>query len=274
MKITLEPKNGYSILHLHGEFDGLRCPFFLHEIEDLVDKGERNIALDLRLVSFVNSTAMGAMVKAAKILAENNGKLALSAPSGFCRNVMEAIGLPRVIPIFDTVTGAARHLRGVDPAPEIDDDQVFEEDTTALLFSPVDAARIEEFIPELKVAKAENPVHGHAFGRIWRGVGRMTGLDSDGLRFTWNGGRTGLTPAEIGKLLAAGIDLKVKFRLPLLERGPREGIVSVVRTEEQADGVNVRVSYKKLDADTRHAVEQYVKDMAFLKNELTEATEG
>jgi len=101
----------------------------------------------------------------------------------------------------------------------------------------------------------------------------MSGLDADGVRFTWGGGQTGLSPFEMGQLLALGTDLRVKFRLPLLQRGHCEAVVTIDEVEERPDGVKIGAGFSEIDDETRDAVQQWAADMSFLKKELRQATE-
>jgi anti-anti-sigma factor len=275
MQITAEPREDYTILHLRGEFDTFYCPHLQKEIEALIAAGVRSVALNLRLVKFINSTALGAIIKASKSLASQGGKLAISRPSSFVRDVMEKVGLDRVVPIFDSDEAAGSHLLAAAPKPSrTGSDESILDDESTLLFSPADPKRVEHFIPEsARKTGATNPVHGHAFGSAWRGVGRMSGLDGDGLRFTWNGGATGLSPFEMGQMLSLGTDLRIKFRLPLLQKGHCEARVTISEVEERPDGVKIGATFAEIDADTRSAVEQYAEDLAFLKSELRKATE-
>jgi len=273
MQITAEPGDDFTILHLRGEFDTFYCPLLQKEIDALVAAGVTHVVLNLRLVKFINSTALGAIIKASKSLASQGGKLVISRPSPFCRDIIEKVGLDRVVPIHDSDEAAVQALaeaRTVKPGPA-GDEQALEDETT-ILFSPTDPARIEHFVPSQARGGKANPVHGHAFGSAWRGVGRMSALDANVLRFTWNGGNTGLSPFEMGQMLALGTDLNVKFRLPLLQKGHCEAVITVSEVEERADGVKIAATFSEIDPETRKAVQQYAEDMAFLKRELRQAT--
>jgi hypothetical protein len=98
----------------------------------------------------------------------------------------------------------------------------------------------------------------------------MSSLSAEGLAFTWSGGSTGLSPFEMGQMLALGTPLSVKFRLPLLQRGYCEAVAEVEQLEERADGVKLACGFKDIDADTLRAVVQYAQDMELLKGELGE----
>ena len=273
MQITAEPREDYTILHLRGEFDTYYCPYLLQEIETLQGAGVKRIALNLRLVKFINSTALGAIIKASKTLQAAGGRLAIARPSVFVRDIMEKVGLDRVVPIFDSDEDAGRHLVATAPVRgRSSSEESVLDDESSVLFSPADPSRVEHFIPESARSGSLNPSQGNPFG-LWRGVGRMSGLDADGLRFVWNGGTTGLTPFEMGQMLSLGTDLRVKFRLPLLQKGHCEAMVTINEVEERPDGVKIGASFSEIDPETRSAVEQYAEDLAFQKCELRRATE-
>jgi hypothetical protein len=189
------------------------------------------------------------------------------------RDIISKVGLDRVVPIFDTDEAAGSHLLETTPKPRVENEDGMLEDESSVLFTPVDSERIEHFVPEsVRSAGTTNPVHGHAFGSAWRGVGRMSALDATGITFVWNGGSTALNPFEMGQMLSLGTDLKVKFRLPLLQKGHCEATVTISEVEERPDGVKIGASFSEIDTSTRSAVQQYAEDLAFLKAELRKAT--
>ncbi len=268
MHITVDPSDSHAILHLRGEFDTYYCPLLQEEIDGLRKAGVSNVVLNLRLVKFINSTALGAIIKASKALSGEGGKLVIARPSPFCRDILEKVGLDRVVPVFDTDEDAVASFATAEAPAEAPGE--FQEDPSSVIFKLVDAERMQHFI---KQTKAKNPLHGHAFGSNWSGIGRMAALSDQGLAFTWNGGKTDLSAFDMGQMLAVGTALTVKFRLPLLQRGYCEAKVEVDVLEERADGVKVACTFVSIDDETRDAVRQYSQDMAFLKEELRKATD-
>jgi hypothetical protein len=121
--------------------------------------------------------------------------------------------------------------------------------------------------------QAVNPVHGHEFGSRWNGIGRMSGLSEEDLSFTWAGGNTDLDAFRMAQLLALGTEWKVKFRLPLLQRGYCEAVAKVSEVEEREDGVKVKAAFCDIDDETRGSIRQYAADMSYLKDELRRATD-
>ena len=273
MQVTVEPRDTFTILHLRGEFDTFYCALLQKEIDGLIASGVNRIALNLRLVKFINSTALGAIIKASKVLAANGGKLVVSRPSVFCKDIMEKVGLDRVVPMFDSDESAGSALLADKSSAVKHKSSEETEDENTILFAPTEAKRIEHFIPENVRTIRASPVHGQEIGSTWRGIGRMSALDAESLRFTWNGGNTGLTPFEMGQMLSLGTDLSVKFRLPLLKKGHCEAVVTVSEVEERPDGVKLVAAFSQIEPETLSAVKQYAADMAYLKKELRSATE-
>ncbi len=276
MHIQSESHQDYSVLFLRGEFDTYYCRHLFEAVDGEVASGVVRIVLNLRLVKFINSTALGAIIKVSKNLASKGGKLTIARPSPFCREILEKVGVDRVVPVFDTDEQAAEAVLGgaVKAPARADSSQL--EDESSVLFSPSDPKRVEHFVTASRRFKESvvNPIHKHAFGTNWTGVGRMARLDDTGLHFSWNGGDTGLEPFAMGQLLAIGTEIKVKFRLPLLQPGYCEAQATVTDVEERNEGVKIGASFAKIDEKTLAAVRQYAKDLRFLKDELKRATQG
>ena len=276
MHINVDHQDRHAILHLRGEFDTFYVKAFQDEVESLAQGGIHCAVLNLRLVKFINSTALGAIIKASKTLTAGGGRLVISRPSPFCRGIIEKVGLDRVVPIYDSDEEAAVKLLEGTATPQASGRRREPMDEAAVLFSPTDPARVEHYLTETRRFKSEavNPLHGHEFGKNWTGVGRMGSLDEQGLRFTWNGGDTGLDAFAMGQLLAMGTELKVKFRLPLFQKGYCEASAEVSELEEREDGVKVGCVFSRMDDSIREAVKQYAADLRFLKDELREATDS
>jgi anti-anti-sigma factor len=272
MHISVEPRDEYAILHLRGEFDTFYVTLLQQEIDQLAKAGIVRVVLNLRLVRYINSTALGALAKIRKQLEGKGGKVVVSRPSPFSRDMMVKVGLDRVLGIYDSDEAASEAVtQGL--APQTRAASAESEDQVAtVLFSPVDPARIEHFLPEsaahpkMQVTKEKTP-------SAWSGAGRMSSIDVHGLRFTWNGGTSGLSPFAMGQFLAIGTDWRLKFRLPMLAKGYREVVCSITEVEERPEGIKVGTTFKTIDPATRDEIKQYAKDLAYLKDELKRATD-
>jgi len=266
MRITVEPGENSATLHLRGEFDIFYCPMLEKEISSLVAAGVKDVVLNLRLVGFINSTALGAIFKVSKFLKQHDGRLVISRPSSFCFEIIRKIGLDRVVPIYDSDEAARAALRGDHPAAESDDE-------ASILFSPTDPRRVELYIPQEQWQVDANLALGSGRGGLWWGVGRLSALNEDGVRFTWDGGTSGLTPFEMGQMLALGTGLNVKFRLPLSPTQYCEAVVDVARTEERRDGVKVGADFQEIQPEMHEVIRRHSEALAFLKRELKRTAE-
>lgn len=271
MHINAEPLENHAILHLRGEFDTYYCPALQKEIDELIRAGMSNVVLNLRLVKFINSTALGAIIKANKALTKAGGKLVIARPSSFCKDIIEKVGLDRVVTVYGSDEEAGQSFDSNEESSKETSNAVFEVDESSVLFSPVDSGRIEHFVADSK--DQTNPVHGHSFGKNWSGVGRMSALDTEQLTFTWGGGNTDLDPFAMAQFLAIGTEWKAKFRLPLLKRGYCEAIVTISEVEERTDGIKIVSTFSDISDEISTAIKQYSADLAYLKDELKKATE-
>ena len=271
MHISVEHGDNFATIHLRGEFDTYYCKHLSDEVDALVAGGVKHVVLNLRLVKFINSTALGAIIKLSKLLSSKGGKLVIARPSAFCRDIIGKVGVDRVVPIFDDDDEAAKGLFSAAIAKKPAAAGPAEDDSS-VLFQPTDAARIEHFLTASRLFKAPVAAAHTPGASVWQGVGRMAGLDENGVRFTWSGGDTGIDAFAMGQLLSIGTELRIKFRLPLFKQGYCEATATVAEVEERDTGVKIGARFTKLDDKVRAAVRQYASDLKFLKDELRKAT--
>ncbi len=112
MKVLKENLSGIVVLTLKGEFDSFVTNAFSAEIAKVQEGGIHRIVLNMRLVKFVNSTALGAMIKSRKLCRAAQGDLVISQPSPAVREAMESLGLDRLFTIHDEDEKALAALEG------------------------------------------------------------------------------------------------------------------------------------------------------------------
>lgn len=258
MQITPEAFDDYAVLYLKGEFDYYAVKTFEDELENLKKVGLSKVVVDLQFVRFINSTALGSLVKANRALGGHGGKLAVARPSTFCRDIFERVGINRILSVTQSVEEAVATVRGANAKAAKAEAAGDDHDHATITFSSVDPKRIELFL--------KKPKKGETLPASF--VGRMIDVSMDGLEFTWNGGSTGLTPFEMGQMLAIGTEWRVRFPLPMYQRGYCEGQVAIQRVEERLDGVRIVAAFKKLDPEVKTAIARYREDMAVLREEI------
>jgi len=239
----------HTILALKGEFDTPYVAEFNQKIEELVEARKPRLVLNLRFLRFVNSTALGAMVRAQKKLRQFGGDMVVSQPSAFCRDLFEKVGLQKVIRIYEDDAEAISEIA------EAQRSDVSVHDAATVLFSYED---------DEKKRSAPRPSE----------IGRIRHVEEDALQFDWNAAGSGLSNDDIRKLLEPGTNLRLKFQIPLAKKDYFE-IRSIVETSElplKGTGIRVRARFAQMNAGDRSALSQFVQDMRVLKNELRNAT--
>lgn len=157
MKMLKENLGELAVLTLKGEFDSFVTNAFTNEIEKVHSEGTNRIVLNMRLVKFVNSTALGAMIKARKASRGEGGDLVISEPSAAVREAMESLGLDRLFSIHDDDEAA---IAALDQSDAVELDQTAE--STLMIHIPEDTkpivarlSRLEADALECRTPKAD-----------------------------------------------------------------------------------------------------------------------
>ncbi len=230
---------GIAGLTLTGEFDAFAANPFLEQIEAIVQSGSVNVVVNLRLVLFINSTAIGSLVKARKRARGLGGNLVLAEPSARVKDALDTLGLGQVIQSFASDDDAVQHLA------ETDDDGAVK--------VPSENSVLLKFAEDAKQ---------RAFSRKG-GVGRMASLDDNGIEFVVPGS---------AELFENDTEVKVKFRLPLFRRAYYFDVPCAIRScEAEGDDFKVYAEFGDIFEEDRQAISQFVRDLRLLKDEIRSA---
>ena len=93
-----------------GEFDLYTTERLRDKLADVLELGGRQILVDLTGVSFMDSTALGVLVDAARALKSSGGHLVLVADDPRLTRVFEITGLRRVFRIEASLPEAVHRL--------------------------------------------------------------------------------------------------------------------------------------------------------------------
>jgi len=103
------PDPGFAVVFLQGEFDIETVP----EIDRFLRRSfgpfffKRHIGLDLHGVTLIDSAFVGFVVDLARQLRSERQELILARPVGQARRVLALVGLPNLIPVYDSLEEAA-----------------------------------------------------------------------------------------------------------------------------------------------------------------------
>jgi anti-sigma B factor antagonist len=98
--VTNSTQGNWQILGVDGELDLSTSERFRDALTELVDASSY-VAIDLRAVSFMDSTALGVVVAAMKRARERGGEVALVGPTGSPRKVLSITALDQIMRIVE-----------------------------------------------------------------------------------------------------------------------------------------------------------------------------
>ena len=76
------------------------------KIQELLDAGHRNVAVNLVQVSFVDSSGIGAMVRSFTSVTRAGGKLLFFSPTKMIRQTLKMVRLDTVLSLYDDESAA------------------------------------------------------------------------------------------------------------------------------------------------------------------------
>ncbi len=248
MKIERKTAGNVTILAFTGEFDAFNLPTVGEKIDQLIQKGCTRLAFNLRLLKFINSSALGYLIKTAKRLKELDGELVLCEPSKFFQTTIKTLGIDQIFKIYPKDEEAVKYFHdaggkqsGKFEGVPVDDKLL---GSTTMFFRMLDA-------PETMA------------------VGKILSIYEDGPTFKYpsDPDKVKIDPDE----LIIGRKVWIKFRQPFLvaERffEMEAEIVMAVDLDDTEGAAKFRLRYTKIDPDDQTLLEQFVKDQDLLRNE-------
>jgi anti-anti-sigma factor len=194
MKLEKRRYDDVVILKFTGEFDAFNLPTFSAKIDAMIEAGDRQLVLDLHALKFLNSSALGYLIKTNKRVKDLGGGLVIARPSKFVTKTLSTLGLESVFTVMQAVEDGIVHFKKGETIGSID------------LTGAEQDESLTGAVPLLfrKDDKANLPPNQ---------VGRIVTLYQDGLLFRYEPQlATGRDPVE-ADLIESG-RLKIKFRQP------------------------------------------------------------
>ena len=257
MKLEKHRYEDVVILKFTGEFDTFNLPAFSERIDRMIDSGDAKFVFDLRLLKFVNSAALGYLIKTSRRLQAAGGEMILARPSKFIKKTLSTLGLDDVFKMYESVEAAVQHFRTGDDIGEIRlEGGEYDEALTGsvpILFRPSGTSDADALPNQ---------------------VGRIVTLYEDGLLFRYEPDNDrGDDPVE--KFLTVGQMLKLKFRQPFAVKEYYFEMSGKIHDVSQMAGGGdddasvdaIRVRYEEIKDDDREHLEQFVRDQESWKSE-------
>ena len=85
--------DGVFVVSVGGEIDLYSAPDLLKELRELADAGAQHLVVDLTETSFIDSTGLGILIAATKLLRLQGGELHVAGMHGVTERAIYAAGL-------------------------------------------------------------------------------------------------------------------------------------------------------------------------------------
>jgi anti-sigma B factor antagonist len=114
LNIGVRQVGDVAVLDLNGELDTYSCPALRSAVVNLVDRGQRNILLNMAGVEYIDSAGLGTLVGGLKRTTEHGGQLKLVNTNSQIQKVLNITGLVRV---FEQFSSEEEAIKSFVPAP-------------------------------------------------------------------------------------------------------------------------------------------------------------
>jgi len=110
--IVLLTAAGATVVIAQGELDAYVAPHLSAVLERAAARDDGGVVVDLEEVAFMDSTALGVVVRAVRKLGESGRRVKVVLPRGTARRVFEITTVDRVLPVAHSRARALAELVG------------------------------------------------------------------------------------------------------------------------------------------------------------------
>ncbi|MBD3184690.1 anti-sigma factor antagonist [Candidatus Poribacteria bacterium] len=102
VSFEVRSENDIQIVDITGQLDAFSTPDAKAEFKKITDARNYKILLNMDNVTYVNSTAIGAIVAVAQQVRRRKGDLKICGMKDDIRKVFDLVGASKILEIFDT----------------------------------------------------------------------------------------------------------------------------------------------------------------------------
>ncbi|MFD7235627.1 STAS domain-containing protein [Streptomyces syringium] len=112
LKVTEGEQGDWAVLRVSGEMDLVTSPAVRQHVHDAVAEGRRSLVLDLGEVRFCDSSGVGVLIAARRLMRSCQGRLRLILPAqgavdgSHVNRVLGALGVRRLFEVFPDLDSA------------------------------------------------------------------------------------------------------------------------------------------------------------------------
>ncbi|MEZ5963201.1 MAG: anti-sigma factor antagonist [Planctomycetota bacterium] len=228
-RFVVDWREDLCVIHIRGEFDTFYCPQLQELADQALNQDVCHIVLEMRMTKFINSTALGAILKVHKMCRARGGDLVIAQPSNFTKDVVYKVGIDKIVQVFESLAEAEAFLAHGRPSQP-------QGDEGGMVFAVGPQAR------ELR-ERAD-----------------ILNVDQNGVRFA---------VARDATAIDVGAQITAKLTIPLIKKQAFdvEAVVAKVQPSDNGGRV-VEARWARIDDGDRMALAQFADDMEFLRRQL------
>jgi anti-sigma B factor antagonist len=106
---TTEGSPGVAVIALSGELDLYTCPEFKAELLKVIEDGAKLVVVDLTETTFIDSTALGVLIRGVERLKTQDGRLVAACSDPNIVKIFEVTGLDRIFSVCRSREEALAH---------------------------------------------------------------------------------------------------------------------------------------------------------------------
>lgn len=110
MEITEETRGTARLFHLQGRLDSNTSPALEERLAQALSNGTRSVVIDFKQLDYISSAGLRVILKTAKTLKRENGKLLLCCMQDYVKEVFEIAGFDSFLPILASREEALRQI--------------------------------------------------------------------------------------------------------------------------------------------------------------------
>ncbi len=110
MKITEKKEGDMSVIRIDGRLDSNTSPEFEEKLCQSIEDGVKRIILDFEALGYISSAGLRVILKTAKNLKKDGGKLVLCAMQDYVKEIFEISGFDTFLPIVPSVEEALKQV--------------------------------------------------------------------------------------------------------------------------------------------------------------------
>jgi anti-sigma B factor antagonist len=107
LQFSLSEQGNIAVIKIGGRLDVETAPEFHKRLKELVDKGTKNVVINMGKLIFIASAGLGVLINLNSAIEKNGGKLVLSSMSDKIARIFELLGF---INLFETYESDQRAL--------------------------------------------------------------------------------------------------------------------------------------------------------------------